>query len=122
MASSEVQRIWDDAVASFEAATGTKLDSLPTVASADDLADALQIQETKFEAFRHSKSRVDKIRSTLKQSLHFVDQTGKILASTFSSVSLIDLEDTRHINLLTLVELRSDFWYFCCCRLTCAGN
>ncbi|KAK5093560.1 hypothetical protein LTS08_008884 [Lithohypha guttulata] len=85
MASSEVQRIWNDAVADFEASTSTKLDSLPVVSSAIDIVGALQIQETKFGVFRNSTSKVDKIRSAVKQGLHFVDQISKILASALSS-------------------------------------
>lgn len=122
MASSEVQRIWNDAVADFEASTSTKLDSLPVVSSAIDIVGALQIQETKFGVFRNSTSKVDKIRSAVKQGLHFVDQISKILASALSSVSLVDMNHRYGTDTLDFVELRTSFRYLRCRWLSCAGN
>jgi len=105
MTSSEVQRLWNDAVVSYEAATGTKLNSLPSIANASDILNALQTQGTRFEAFRHSKSKVDKIRSTLGETLYFVDQLSKMLTPALSSVSFAGMIKFCDVNASDIADL-----------------
>lgn len=83
---SDIGDLWKKAVDEFERTTNTKLDKLSPASNVEEILSIVQSQESRFNTFRHDKSRLDKFRSLVKRSLYPVEQMSKIISSAVTSV------------------------------------
>lgn len=85
-AATDIGVLWTAALMRYEEITTVKLDSLDGVNSIDGILNEISSRETKFKTFRHSGSKIERFRSTVKNGLAPIEKLGSIAASAASTV------------------------------------
>lgn len=83
----DIGAIWKMAIDQYEKTTTKKIDSLAGACSIDEILSEIHDKETKFKAFRHDESKLDKFRTIVKKSLAPIIALSGIVGTATSTVS-----------------------------------
>ena len=92
-ATTDVSAIWNAAVIRYEATTDIKIQSLARPKNVDDILREINQTETKFVRHRHDGSKLDKFRTSVKNSLAPIEMWGDIVTNAVKTVRDLPLPD-----------------------------
>jgi len=82
----EFGAIWRVAIDRYEEITMVKIQSLAEANNVNEILNDIHERETKFKAYRHDGSKLDKFRTLVGRSLNPIEKLGDMVASAASTV------------------------------------
>lgn len=83
---SDVGAIWNAAVVRYEAITNTKISALAGPKNVDEILREITSRETTFSQRRHDGSKLDKFRTSVKNSLLPIEKWGGLVIMATKTV------------------------------------
>lgn len=77
---------WKGAIERYEKITATKMTTLVSATTVDEVLKEIQQKESTFKGKRHDASKTDKFRTLVSKGLHPIDQLGMATAEGVASV------------------------------------
>lgn len=84
--STDIADLWGDALSDYYKTTGQDLKTLPRFTSVSDIMDDAQLKNDLFDAFRHDKGKVDKLRSAVSRNSDLVMKGAEYIAQAATPV------------------------------------